>query len=149
MLPFQGFNNPNENIPRPMNTTQQIPVWTQHLANSYQSPRPGRGKSHSYLPTQHQRYSSILVWWHWGPARCHKDWRRLDYSSTLSFLLWVDLLLSLKRAEKVKKSVDRIHQIHLYHNGIENTVVKKSGRANALHLQKAAFHFMLDFSTSR
>ena len=128
MLPFQGFNNPNENIPRPMNTTQQIPVWTQHLANSYQSPRPGRGKFHSYLPTQHQRYSSILVWWHWGPARCHKDWRHLDYSSTLSFLLWVDLLLSLKRVEKVNKSVDRIHQIYLYHHGTENTVVKTTDR---------------------
>ena len=139
-----GLSNPNENIPRPMNSTQQIPVWTQRSADSYQCPGPGRGKSHNYLPTQHRRCSSTPAWWHWEPARCHKDWRRLDYSSILSSLLWADLLLSLKRKQKrvltgyIKSTCIAMESKH---NGLDVPM--------AFNLQKAAFYSVSDSSTSR
>ena len=139
-----GFNNPNENIPRPVNSTQQIPVWTQHSADSYQSPGPDRGKSHSCLPTQHRRCSSTPAWWPWEPARCHTDWRRSGYSSILSFLLWVHLLLSLKRKQE-----------RVLTGYIKSTCIamesKQSGLdvPTALHLRKAAFYSVSDSSTAR
>lgn len=85
----------------------QTQVWSHHLADSYQSPRPGRGRSHSYLPTQPQRYSNILAWWRWGPGHYRRDWHRWDYSSILSFLLWVAPSLRLNSEEKVKRVLTR------------------------------------------
>ena len=139
-----GFNSPNENIPRAMNSTQQTPVWTRHSAGSYQRPGPGRGRPHSCLPSRRRRCSSTPAWWHWGPACCHTDWRRSGYSSILSFLLRVDLLLSLKRK-----------QARVLREYIKSTCIamesKQSGLdvPTALHLRKAAFYSVSDSSTSR
>lgn len=91
----------------PWTAHDQTPVWSHHSADSYQSPRPGRGRSHSYLPTRPQRYSSILVWWRWGPGHYHRDWHRWDYSSILSFLLWVAPSLCLNSEEKGKRVLTR------------------------------------------
>lgn len=109
MSPFQSFSvvTKMRAFQDPWAPHDQTWEWLCHLIDSYQSPRQGRGRSHSYHPTQHQRYSSILVWWRWGPGHYHRDWHRWDYSSILSFLLWVALPLHLNRTEKVKRMLLR------------------------------------------
>lgn len=139
----------NEKMPKPWTAEDQTQLWTHHSAGPYQSPPLGKGRSHSCLPTRPRKYSSILVWWRWGPARYHRDWHRWDYSSILSFLPWVDLHLRLKRVEKVRRGppgpIRSVSQHSRRHNS------KKVGVSASFHLHKMALllSVVVDSSTTR
>lgn len=93
-------------LARPLNTMWHPGSGNTAVSRSYLSPGQGRGRFHSCLPSQLPTYSSILVWWRWGPAHYHRDWRHWDYSSIPSCLLWVGgLQWNLRSTEEVYSQV--------------------------------------------